>query len=160
MGHFNSEQERIKWLETLPRRVSSATLILENEKGQAIVEKANYKPYWTFPGGIIDAGETPKQAAVRETFEEVGIKINPSDVLFVAVVTRSSKIAETYQFIFHTKVHSDILDTVVLQDSEIDAWDVITKKQVLSFDKVYSQAVMHWANGKAGYIEQSFGKVD
>jgi 8-oxo-dGTP pyrophosphatase MutT (NUDIX family) len=30
---------------------------------------------WTFPGGTIDRGETPKQAAIREVMEEVGIRI-------------------------------------------------------------------------------------
>lgn len=28
---------------------------------------------WVFPKGKIDPGETPKQAAIRETFEEAGI---------------------------------------------------------------------------------------
>ncbi len=30
---------------------------------------------WTFPGGYVDLGETPEQAAVRETLEEVGMKV-------------------------------------------------------------------------------------
>jgi 8-oxo-dGTP pyrophosphatase MutT (NUDIX family) len=33
----------------------------------------NYGP-WTFPKGRVDPGETKKQAAVREVFEETGIK--------------------------------------------------------------------------------------
>jgi 8-oxo-dGTP pyrophosphatase MutT (NUDIX family) len=160
MTYIRSEEEEKRLLESFSKRVSSAALILETEQGQVIVEKAKYKPYWTFPGGIIDAGETPKQAAVRETFEEIGLKIDPSEVSFVAIATRSSKIAETYQFIFHATVNSDITDNIVLQGSEIEAWDVATKKQVLAFDKVYSQAVIRWAKGKTGYIEQSFGKVD
>lgn len=32
------------------------------------------------PGGKIDAGETPAQAAVREAFEEVGVRIDQSDI--------------------------------------------------------------------------------
>ena len=30
---------------------------------------------WTFPGGYVDLGETPEQAAVRETAEEVGMNV-------------------------------------------------------------------------------------
>jgi len=30
---------------------------------------------WTFPGGFVDFGETPTEAAVRETLEEVGMRV-------------------------------------------------------------------------------------
>lgn len=30
---------------------------------------------WTFPGGYVDLGETPPQAAIRETIEEVGMTV-------------------------------------------------------------------------------------
>jgi 8-oxo-dGTP diphosphatase len=30
---------------------------------------------WTFPGGFVDFGETPVQAALRETLEEVGMQV-------------------------------------------------------------------------------------
>lgn len=33
-------------------------------------------PRWITPGGGIDSGETPRQAAVRELFEETGLKIS------------------------------------------------------------------------------------
>jgi mutator protein MutT len=36
---------------------------------------------WALPGGRIDAGETPEAAALRELAEEVGLVVDPVDVL-------------------------------------------------------------------------------
>jgi 8-oxo-dGTP diphosphatase len=36
---------------------------------------------WQFPAGAIEAGETPEQAAVRETREEVGLKVSAVTLL-------------------------------------------------------------------------------
>lgn len=44
----------------------------------------NNPGYWNLPGGRVDPGETPEQAAVRETFEEAGIQVfsvEPYDVV-------------------------------------------------------------------------------
>ncbi|MFT3888866.1 MAG: NUDIX domain-containing protein [Arachnia sp.] len=36
--------------------------------------------FWQTPGGGIDPGETPTDAAVRETYEETGLRIAPDDL--------------------------------------------------------------------------------
>jgi 8-oxo-dGTP diphosphatase len=36
---------------------------------------------WQFPAGAIEAGETPEQAAVRETLEETGLKVEAASLI-------------------------------------------------------------------------------
>lgn len=146
----------IAWSKSLDRRVSSAAVILEDSKGRALIVKANYKSYWTFPGGIIDKGETPKQAALRETLEEVGIMLNPHDVSFVAIVNRKSDLAQTYQFVFTATLTPDMMNKLVLQSSELDEFALVSKADIKKAERVYGRVIEQWAAGEQGYIEQRF----
>lgn len=146
--------DNLNWLDTLPKRASSATLQLENEQGQILIVKASYKRYWTFPGGVIDPGETPKEAAVRETLEEVGITVLPDEVSFVSVANRFSHHAETYQFVFKAPLSQEQIDGIVLQASEISDYALVDREEVASRNRLYGQVIHNWAQGVDGYIEQ------
>jgi len=45
----------------------------ENKKILLIMHKKNHK--WTQPGGHIDDDETPEEAALREVYEETGLRV-------------------------------------------------------------------------------------
>ncbi|MFE2536558.1 NUDIX domain-containing protein [Streptomyces sp. NPDC059371] len=41
--------------------------------GRVLMAEPTYKDYWDIPGGYVETGESPLQAAVREVHEELGI---------------------------------------------------------------------------------------
>ena len=58
-----------------PKLVAGCLVI---EAGRVLLLRRGIMPQigkWTFPGGYVDLGETPTQAALRETVEEVGMKV-------------------------------------------------------------------------------------
>lgn len=63
---------------------SAHTIIFSPDKTQVLLTLRRDMPLWEFPSGGIEQGETPEQTAVREAFEETGLKISiVKKILFV-----------------------------------------------------------------------------
>lgn len=154
---YTPEQQR-EWLASLELRASSAGVAFYTDDDRVLLLKANYKPYWSFPGGIVDKGETPLQAAVREVREETGLEINPGDLTFSLVSVRMSDIAYTYQFVFEMEVDAAMFDSIVLEADEIEASRVVSRQDIVDGVEYFSQSVTKWARGERGYSEQVFGE--
>jgi mutator protein MutT len=56
-------------------RNRAGVILIENHKLALIERRRQGRHYFSFPGGGIDAGETPEQAAIREAREELGIDV-------------------------------------------------------------------------------------
>ncbi len=54
---------------------SCRAVIIRDNKILLMHRKKDGKEYWVFPGGHIEAGETPEQAMTREIWEEVSLKV-------------------------------------------------------------------------------------
>lgn len=156
MREFTHE-ETAAWFVGLEKRMSSSAVAIHDEHDRVLVVKANYKRYWSFPGGIIDAGETPLTAAVREVKEEVGLELDSASLDFNFVVDRVSSIAQTYQFVFDAVISSSSFETIILDVQELDDYALVTKEQILAGDRLYSESTRRWAEGYYGYAEQIFG---
>ena len=150
-----SDEEVQAFLKTRVARPSSAGVILEDEKGRALILKANYKQYWSFPGGWVEDTQTPIQAAHRELEEETGLVRRVEDLEFAYVVYRSSQLMNTYQFIFRSTVMHDESEAIELQPEEIDEYRFVEKSDVLAQPDEYGEAVIIWARSSpGGYFEQ------
>lgn len=152
------DEAKVKaWVDSVEKRISSGAMILETRDGRLLINKANYKRHWSLPGGIVDPGETPLEAAVRETKEEMGLVVDPQAVKFVAIIDRvSTSLGHTYQFVFRTTLNDTMIEKIVLQAEEIDDFALVTRDEVATKNRLYGKVIHHWANGRGGYIEQTF----
>lgn len=53
----------------------AAVILIEDGRVALIERHRQGLHYYTFPGGHLDPGETPEQAAVREAWEELGLRV-------------------------------------------------------------------------------------
>ncbi|MEK5036764.1 NUDIX hydrolase [Sporosarcina sp. FSL K6-3457] len=56
-------------------RNRGSSVIIENNKVALIKRVRAGQEYYVFPGGGTEQGESPEQAAIRETFEELGVHV-------------------------------------------------------------------------------------
>ena len=75
------------------RQFSSIVIYFDGKKVLLLKRKDNvpYGGKWGFPGGGAEKGETPEEAAIRETAEETGIKVLPEDLVFLDKVVSPDK---------------------------------------------------------------------
>ncbi|MDF8265739.1 NUDIX hydrolase [Luteipulveratus flavus] len=55
----------------LPTKRAIAQALIRNERGEVLVCELVYKNFWDLPGGVVDPGESPAHAVVREIREEL-----------------------------------------------------------------------------------------
>ena len=74
-----------------PRPACTADLIAlcfhQGDLKVLLIKRASepFKDKWALPGGFVDEGESPQQAAARELREEAGLSLDVSDLLEVGV---------------------------------------------------------------------------
>jgi 8-oxo-dGTP diphosphatase len=56
-------------------RIRAGIVLLQDDKVALIERYRAGLHYYVFPGGGVDVGESPEQAAIREAMEELGIEV-------------------------------------------------------------------------------------
>ena len=95
--------------------VTMGVRILLVQEGQVLLVRHTYNPGWQFPGGSLKHGENTAQGAVREAFEETGVRVLGEPRL-LGVFTNSGE------------GHSDHIITFVaenfVQERATDRWEI------------------------------------
>jgi 8-oxo-dGTP diphosphatase len=122
--------EPAKWYASLPNFLSSATALITNRAGTAVLAvKPNYRPHWNLPGGIMEAGEPPHVCCAREVAEELGVDLNLGRLLVLDWVEPTPVRKAWFGYVFDGGLLEDP-GQLTLQSEELDDVAFIDESQV------------------------------
>lgn len=100
-----------------PAWTAGAVAIIERDDGRWLMVKPVYRQGWSLPGGLIDRGEAPADAAVREFQEELGLRIRVEGEPWVVFDSKMRRI----ETVFRGELLDDVdLDAIVVRSYELD----------------------------------------
>ncbi|CUH65156.1 nucleoside triphosphate pyrophosphohydrolase [Thalassovita gelatinovora] len=105
--------------------------------------------YWDFPGGERDPGETPEQCVIRETEEELSIRLVPGDLVWKQIFPRDDQLPVWF---YAAHLPAARMDDIKLGD-EGQRWQMMQAETYLAHPK----AIPHFAERLRIYLRDREG---
>nr|WP_203644571.1 NUDIX hydrolase [Streptomyces sp. SID14478] len=138
----------------------AAGVLLFDDQGRVLLVDPTYKPGWEFPGGVVEPGEAPARAGVREVAEETGIEL--VDTPGLLVVDWEPPVPPGYgglRLLFDGGRLADAAaQQVLLPGPELRDWRFVSEDEAQVLLPPVRFARLHWAlrareRGAAHYLE-------
>ncbi|MFJ8586514.1 NUDIX domain-containing protein [Streptomyces sp. NPDC093595] len=122
----------VTYIAGLPRVLAGAAAIFRDGEGRVLLVEPNYRDGWALPGGTVesDEGESPRQAARRETLEEIGLDVEVGRLLAVDWVPgpgRPPIVAYVYDGGVLT---GEQFRAIRLQEEELISWKLVAPEEL------------------------------
>jgi len=122
--------ESAEYVAALPRKRMGAGVLFVDDQARALLVEPTYKNYWEFPGGAVEADESPYSAAQREIREELGLSVRPGRLLVVDWVPPHPGRTEGVMFIYDGgELSADQAATIKLPADELRSWAWCTRRE-------------------------------
>ncbi|GAA1216451.1 NUDIX domain-containing protein [Prauserella alba] len=120
-----------EYVRSLPRRRMAAGVLLRDDAGRVLLVEPSYKRSWDIPGGVVEAGESPWDAAIREVREEIGLDRRLGRLLVIDNLSASGRMPEGLMFVWDGgPVTETEVGTLTFTGPEIVSASLHTPEQV------------------------------
>lgn len=103
-----------------PSYMLGAMCWLEDDDGNVLLVQNTYRDKWVFPGGLVDKGELPTDAAIRELREETALNVVLQSEPVITVDPTLRRIEFTYK--------ATLADGTTPADCTIDQIEIVDAK--------------------------------
>lgn len=120
------------YIASLPRILAGAAALFRDDEGRVLLVEPNYRKGWALPGGTVesDRDETPRQAARRETLEEIGLDLELGALLAVDWVPGEGR-PPIAVYVYDGGVLSEAqFKAIRLQEEELVSWRLVSREEV------------------------------
>ncbi|MFJ8050512.1 NUDIX domain-containing protein [Streptomyces luteogriseus] len=138
----------------------AAGVLLFDEQDRVLLVDPTYKAGWEFPGGVVEPGEAPARAGIREVAEETGISLDEVPSLLVVDWERPAPPGfGGLRLLFDGGLlHSDEAGRLLLPGPELRAWRFVTEEEAADLLPPVRYERLRWAlrareRGAALYLE-------
>ncbi|MFF2328420.1 MULTISPECIES: NUDIX domain-containing protein [unclassified Streptomyces] len=116
----------------LPRVLAAAATVFRDVHGRVLLVEPNYRDGWALPGGTIesDEGESPRQAARRETVEEIGLDLEPGRMLAIDWARGPGRPPIAAYLYDGGVLDESDLKAIRLQEEELLSWRLVEREDL------------------------------
>ena len=147
--------DRDTYLRSLPRAYrASAALILDGE-GRILMVQPTYKRHAEPPGGVVEAGETPAQACVRECREELGVDVEVTQLLAVDHQTKPEPAGDSSMFVYGV-AFTDPDAEFTLPPRELSSWRYVPHDELgqVTRPRIAARLAAAWQAAQDGGVAE------
>ncbi len=145
----------------------SAAAVVRDRSGRILLARHVESGQWVIPGGCVDPGESPADAAVRETWEETGVRVHATRVVGVyggseyevrykngdhAGYVMTVFLAEPASSAANTDRDADPTDPARQTDQPIPDGEEISEARWVEIRELDSLPVAPWARGVLEHV--------
>jgi ADP-ribose pyrophosphatase YjhB (NUDIX family) len=118
---------------SFPRKRVAAGALVHDESGWLLLVKPTYRDYWSIPGGVIEAGESPRDGLAREVREELGIDLPIGRLIAVDYTSAAEDSDDSLQFLFDWgRLDAARVGTIRLPPAELSAFRFAAREEALA----------------------------
>ncbi len=143
---------------SLPRTRGAAAALLLDDLGRVLLVKPTYKEGWFLPGGVIEAGESPRTACLRECEEELGLVPAVGGLVCVDWAPPREGVDAANVFVFGGTVTADETARLTLPPDELSDHALVRPEKIDEFAPPHiarrmGPALRALAGGRTVYLE-------